>query len=456
MERLLRMSATMPTATHRWTTYRNAMLLLRTRSNTVRAVQAVQRSAGDYICGRFLGAKVYLLSHPDAIRHVLHTNHQNYACGEPAWSPLRRTIGSALLFADGEGYRRQRRLVQPAFDPRRVDDYAEAILEAVSSIQQEWCRRTTPRVDMHHEMMRLTMLAIGRVLFSDDLSDQAPHLGRLISEALTAAGDAYRSPLSRLPWLLTPTQRRLTRLTREFDSALAAVIERCRAHGSGRRDVLSLLLHHHGEPAVAPGDREIRDLITVLFGAGHETTANMLTWTWYLLARHPHVERRLHAELDAVLGGRPPQPHDLMRLQYTDLVLREALRLYPPAWIIRRQPLEPDCIEGYAVPAGAALLISPFIVQRDPRWFRDPERFEPQRFEESPPDTRPRFSYFPFGGGSRQCLGQAFAEMEGRLVLAGLAQHYTPRLVGDQAVQPDWMFLRPCGGMPMYLVRRGD
>ena len=452
----------MAVATRKWKIYRNVMFLLRSRRNPVRAVQEIQRSAGDYVCGRFEGSNVYLISDPEAIGHVLHSNQQNYISGEPPWSPLVRTLGNGLLFADGERYRRQRQLVQPAFQAQRITSYSSIVRELVDSMLQEWRQRAGTVIDMHQEMVRLTMVAIAKALFDIDLSKEALTLAKLMTDVLEMVAKMSLSPLARLPWLPSPANRRFTRLSREFDKIIYAMIEERRASGIERSDLLSLLLRSQADEASSEdphkhlSDREVRDHVTTLLGAGHETVANMLTWTWYLLARYPEVEARLHAELDDILGGRNPRFEDLRRLPYTEKVMCETLRLYPPTWINKRRAAEPDSIRGYAIPAGASVFMSPYVVQRDPRWFSDPELFAPERFGVDAISARPEFSYFPFGGGSRKCIGQSFAEMEGRLVLATLAQHFTPRLVTHRPVKPKPIFLRPPDGLPMQLVPRAN
>lgn len=443
-----------------WVVYSNVMQLLRRRHDPVMALQEIHRSAGDYVRCRLLGSDVYLVSHPDAVSYVLQSNQQNYVVGEPKWSPLVRTLGTALLCADGQRYLRQRRLVQPAFQAEQIVGYASTVLEIARRVRHDWEARAEPLIDMHQEMLRLTMVVIGKVLFSVDLSAEARQLGRLMTEVLELAVGAYLSPLGRFTWLPTPANRRLARLTREFDKTIYRMIEERRASNAPQRDLLWMLLQAHDDETLSGSsrhgldDREIRDLATVLFAAGHETTANMLTWTWYLLARNPEAQARLHAELDDVLGGRDPQLEDLPNLKYTEKVLCEALRLYPPSWIHKRRTVEPDCIEGHNVPAGALVYLSSYVVHRDARWFPDPESFDPERFEGEIQTDRPCFSYFPFGGGVRRCIGQPLAETQGRLIIATLGQHFTPRVVGNDPAMPSAAFLRPKGGLTMRLVRR--
>ncbi len=421
------------------------------------------RRGGDYATVRVGGlVRLYLLHDPAGIRHVLVANQRNYERGEPEKSPLMRALGPGLLLADGEFHLRQRRLINPTFAPKRIAEYAHTAVHYVERTRQEWERATGQVVDMNEEMMHLTMLAIGKVLFDVDLSSDSSTLRRAITEVNQLTSELGFSLVGRLPWLPTPANLRLSRRVREVDRVVYGLIDERRQSGLDKGDLLSLLLAARDEESDDPAadrmtDEQVRNEALILFAAGHETTANMLTWTWYLLAQNPEVEATLHGELDRVLGGRAATFEDLPALPYTEQVLRESLRLYPVAWINGRKALQPDVIEGRELPAGSIVLMSTYYVQRDARWFPDPERFDPERFAPNTPTTRPRFAYFPFGGGVRQCIGQSFAEMEGRLTLASLAQHFTPRLLPGHRVVPEAMItLRPKGGLPMRLVPRAS
>jgi cytochrome P450 len=326
----------------------------------------------------------------------------------------------------------------------------------------EWEERAGEVVDVHEEMTRLTLLVIARVLFGSDLRERASVLSRAITAANRGSSSLVQLLFAgRLSFLPTRTMRELRAAVRELDELVYGLVAERRASGEERDDLLGLLLSARDEE-VAPGAKEagmsdvqVRDELVTLFGAGHETTASLLSWTWYLLATHPEVEARLHAELAAVMGGRPPAFADLPRLVYTDRVLRESMRLFPPAWINGRVNLEATRLAGRPLPARSIVTTSPWLVHRDARFFPDPERFDPGRFSSAALEDRPRFAYFPFGGGARQCIGQAFAEVEAKLLLASLAQRFAPRLEAGTRVEPEPMVtLRPKGGLPMRLVAR--
>lgn len=259
-----------------------------------------------------------------------------------------------------------------------------------------------------------------------------------------------------LRWLPTSTGRRFQKARKRLDQTIYGLIERRRKNGEDLGDLLSMLLLATDEDgAGGMSDRQVRDEAMTLFLAGHETTANALTWTLYLLSQNPDCERRLHREIDAALGGRPPEFDDLPRLPYTGMVLAESMRLYPPAWGVGRLALEDYRIGEWRVPAGSVLLMSGWVTHRDPRWWPEPERFDPGRWTAEAKDARPKFSYFPFGGGSRLCVGERFAWMEGGLVLASIAQRWRPRLVPGHPVEPEPLItLRPRHGMRMTLDPR--
>lgn len=425
-------------------------------------LERVHREGGDFVELRVMGSfRFFVVSDPEAIEQLLVRKHRNMIRGEPEWTHLRRALGDGLVTSDGELHRRQRRLILPAFQPRRVAQYAETVGEVTGRMAQDWEARCDQVVDVNAEMMRLTMLVISEVLFGLDLSVHAGPLSRAVTAINAATVTVDLSLAGYWPWAPTRANRELRRSIRYVDQLFARIVEDRRASHEDHGDVLSLLLGAQAERADGAGadppltDRQIRDEIVTLFAAGHETTANMLSWTWMLLARNPDAEARLHAELDAVLSGRPPRFEDLPKLEYTERVLRESMRLYPPVWGNQRLAEQADVITGRPVPARAQIAAVPWLVHRDARWFPDPLRFDPDRFLPEAVRERPHFAYFPFGGGDRRCIGESFAEMEASLVLATLAQRFTPRLDPTHEVVPEPMVsLRPWRGLPMKLVPR--
>jgi cytochrome P450 len=311
--------------------------------------------------------------------------------------------------------------------------------------------------DVEQEMLALTMTIVGRTLFDADIESETPE----IREALTVFLDVFWTAMLPLAWLLEgsplPAARRYRRARAAIDAVIYRLIEEHRAGGVDRGDLLSMLLlaRDEGGDGGAMSDTQLRDEVLTLLFAGHETTALALTWAWYLLAQHPDVERRLHGELHRVLSGRLPRADDLPTLPYARMVLAETLRLYPPAWNVARRALEPVVLGGYEVPARALVMLSPYVTQHDPRFFPDPFRFDPERWTPEAEAARPRFSYFPFGGGPRQCMGESFAWTEATLLLATIAQAWRLRLVpGHPVALKTTVTLRPKHGVRMVLEKR--
>jgi cytochrome P450 len=394
---------------------------------------------------------VYLVSDPELIRDVLVTHHRRYMKGQ-GLQQAKRLLGNGLLTSEGDFHRRQRRLAQPAFHRSRIEAYGEAMVSFAERAQSRW--REGEPFDMHREMTDLTLAIVGKTLFDTDIEGSD---AGLVRESLTDTlrmFDKLTSPLAPLFDVLPlPSVRRFERARDTLDSLVLRMIEERRRSGRDRGDLLSMLLLAQDEEGDGGGmtDAQLRDEALTIFLAGHETTANALTWTWYLLSQSPGVEAELHRELD-VLGGRLPTASDLPALSYTRMVLAEALRLYPPAWVMGRRSLEAHELGGHPIPIGGTVLMSQYVMHHDPRWYPDPFRFDPQRWTEEAEAARPKFAYFPFGGGPRLCIGESFAWMEGQLILATIASRWSPRLLPGQPVglQPR-ITLRPRDGLWMRL-----
>ena len=362
-----------------------------------------------------------MLFHPEHVQRVLVGDHRSFTKGR-ALTEAKRIVGEGLLTSEGELHRRQRRLLQPLFAHGRVSQYGAAMVEAAERAAARW--REGETVDVQHEMSRLTLAVVGRTLFDADVEGEAAEIGQALSESIEMLNRfmlPFSGVLERLP---TGTARRLRRARARLDATIYRLIAERRAGGPGGGDLLSLLLlaRDAEDPTARMSDEQVRDEAMTIFLAGHETTAVALTWTWYLLARNPAVEERLGAELRRELGGRLPTVADLERLGYTERVIAEALRLYPPAWIIGRRTMVDLELDGYRIPAGSIVVLTPFVTHRDPRWHPEPLRFDPDRFAPGAQAGRPRYAYFPFGGGPRTCIGEGFALLEARLLLATLAQ----------------------------------
>jgi cytochrome P450 len=412
---------------------------------------ATARDHGDIAFFRAGPFDIYLLSHPDDIRDVLVTRNHDFGKGQ-GLQETRRVLGDGLLTSEGELHRRQRRLVQPLFHHARIAGYAETMVASTDRASDRWVDGA--RLDAHQAMMELTLSIVGRTLFDTDV--EASEADR-VREALTAAlagFDRFTLPWSGLVERLPlPSNRRFREAKASLDEIIYGLIRERRTTGD-RGDLLSMLLSAQ-EEGEGMSDRQVRDEAMTIFLAGHETTANALTWTWYLLSQHPGVEARLAEEVDRELDGRPPNVDDLARLPYVEAVVTESMRLYPPAWILGRMAVREHPVREYVMPVGSTALLSPYVVHHDPRWFPDPFRFDPERWEPEAAAARPKFSYFPFGGGPRVCIGESFAWMELRLVVARTAQRWGFRLAPEARVEllPQ-VTLRPRYGMPMIAHRR--
>jgi cytochrome P450 len=398
------------------------------------------------------GQQVYFLNHPDLVREVLVTQQHKFKKSRML-ERARVLLGNGLLTSEGAEHRRHRRLVQPAFHRDRLTGYAETMIERTCVARERW--HDGEVYDMSGEMMRLTLDIVSRTLFSAQVESQAGEIAVALKDVF-ALFDMILMPFSEvLEKLPLPPMRRFWAARARLDELIYGIIAARRASGKDTGDLLSMLLlaqDEEGEGSLS--DTQVRDEVLTLFLAGHETTANALTWGWYLLSQNPEAEQRMHAELDEVLGGRTPSMEDLPRLPYTSGVFSETLRLYPPAWAIGRRALEDIELGGHVIPARCVVLLSPFVTHRDPRWFPEPESFRPERWliEDT---ARPKFAYFPFGGGARVCIGERFAGMEGALLLATVAQKWKFQLVPGHRVQPQAQItLRPKYGMKMTAYAR--
>jgi cytochrome P450 len=400
------------------------------------------------------GTAAYLLSDPADIKYVLATHQKNY---ERLWVPAaKRVFGSGLLASEDPLHMRQKRVMQPYFHQQRIKGYADVMVLKTEALMARWEDGTT--VDLAEEMMRLTLQIVCNVLFSMELSDETEALRDAVTVGQYHITRQYRSFLSLVTPEFIPTRnnRAFRKAMQRLDETISGLID-LRRGGEEKPDLLSMLLHAQDEDGSGMSDPQLRDEVLTLFLAGHETTANAIAWTGYLLSQHPGVESALLAELREVLGGRSPSPADLPKLVYAEAVFSEAMRLYPPAYIVIRRALNDDTLpSGFTFPAGSDLFMCQYWVHRDPRFFPDPERFDPDRFLAETKDERPAFSYFPFGGGSKMCIGESFARMEGVLLLATMAQRFQMTLVPGQTIAPEPLVtLRPKNGVRVRLTRRG-
>jgi len=422
--------------------------------NPLRFLEGVARH-GDVARFRLGPVFVYLVNDPDLIRSVLVTRADAYHKGR-ALERARRLLGQGLLTSEGALHLRQRRLMQPAFHRERIAGYGETMVRYAGRAAERWKAGET--IDVHKEMVALTLAIVGTTLFDADVEEEADEIGKALTEALELFQRLLMVPygefLEKLP---IPSTLRFRSARRRLDATIARLIAERRRNPRDRKDLLTLLLLAQDTEGDGGGmtDTQLRDEAMTIFLAGHETTANAMAWTWHLLSQNPEAEGRLHGELDRVLEGRAPGVADLPRLRYTEMVLSESMRLFPPAWILGRRAIVDHELGGYRIPAGSIVLLSQWITHRDARYFPDPLRFDPQRFTAEAQAARPKFSYFPFGGGPRVCIGEGFAWMEGVLVLATIARRRRFLPVDGIPVTPAAMItLRPKSGLPMRIEAR--
>jgi cytochrome P450 len=406
---------------------------------------------GDIVTLRYYTFRVYFISHPDYIEEVLVTQNRKFIKGR-ILRANKRLFGNGLLTSEGDFWLRQRRLAQPAFHRARIASYADTMVRYTQRLLDEW--KSGAECDIHAEMMRLTLQIVAKTLFDADVDREARQVGQAL-EAIMELNSDFRKLLFTPSWVPTPRNVRAALATRRLANIIFRIISQRRASGKDTGDLLSMLLVAQDEDGSRMNDRQLRDEAMTIFLAGHETTANALSWTWLLLAQNPAVEAKLHAELDAVLAGRAPTLDDLARLPYCGNVITESMRLYPPAWGMARVAIEDTEIGGYPIPKGCGVSLAQWVVHRDPRWYDAPLEFRPGRWEGDFLRRLPRFAYFPFGGGPRQCIGNSFATMEATLLLATIAQQFRVRMVPDYPAVPiPSITLRPRYGIRATLHAR--
>jgi cytochrome P450 len=428
---------------------------------------ACAREYGDFVPFRLGPRPFVLLSHPDYVEYVLVANNDNFR-KHYLLRMNRLLLGNGLLTSEGDLWRRQRRLAQPAFHRQRIAAYGEVMVEYAERMLATW--RDGEVRDVHADMTRLTLEIVAKTLFDADVAGEAGHVGaalEVVMETFIARMDSLLMLPESVP---TPTNLRLQRAVRQLDEIVYGIIAHRRASGEDRGDpsasseqvrfagqaLLSMLLRARDEDdGGRMTDKQLRDETMTLFLAGHETTAIALSWTWYLLARHPEVVAKLEAELDATLGGRAPTVADLPRLPYAGMVVSEAMRLYPPAYAFGREAIG-DCeIGGHRVTAGTTVIMSPWVLHRDRRFYDEPEAFDPDRWAHGLARRLPKYAYFPFGGGPRVCIGASFATMEATLLLAAIARRFRLALASDAPITPQpAITLRPKDGIRVLLRAR--
>jgi cytochrome P450 len=408
---------------------------------------------GDFVPLRLGPRRAVLVSDPELIEQVLVTDNRNFI-KSPAFHISRRLFGNGLLASEGEFWLRQRRLAQPAFHMRRLAAYGQMMVEYADAMVSEWVEGET--LDIYPVMMDLTLRIVAKALFDADLTGKTDQVRTDLAIGLERVRTRFSSPLFLVPDTFPlPGNLTFLRAARHLDSVVNSIIDERRARPADRGDLLSTLMHAQAEDGTGMTDQQLRDEVMTLLISGHESVAIALSWIWYLVGTHPDVEAQLVEELDRVLDSRLPGMEDLAHLPFTQMVVREALRLFPPAWAMAREAVAECQVGRYLVLAGTIIGMSSWVVQRDARFFDEPERFIPDRWANGLAERLPRFAYFPFGGGPRLCIGRGFALTEAALILATVARRF--RLIPDpnHLVEPlPAVTLRPKNGVKVTLHRR--
>jgi cytochrome P450 len=430
-----------------------------TRSGGVRLRGMLEQVRGHrMILFRIALGAYRIVNDAEIARQVLQENRKNYPKSSN-YNQLKGFLGNGLLTSDGDFWLRQRRLAQPAFHHKQLAKLFSTMVETCNDLLTGWeaVAGQDRTLDVSREMMRVTLSVVGRTLLSTDLASAAGDVGPALTYLLKDTDSRMFSPV-RIPRSIpTPKNLRFWKARAAIDGRVLGVIRERRAQGDdGPQDLLAMLLQaRDADTGEGMTDAQLRDEVMTLVLAGHETTANAMSWTLALLSRHPDIRARLEDEVDRALGGRTPTFEDLPRLSYASMVFQEAMRLYPPIWIIERQAVAADTLGGFKIPAGAFVTISPFLLHFHPDYWENPAGFDPLRFLPEAVQKRPPFAYLPFGGGPRVCIGNQFALMEAQILLAMIVQRFRLDLDPTHALEPELMLtMRPAGGMPMYLSRR--
>ena len=409
---------------------------------------------GDVSTFRIGKIPVFLVNHPDLIRDLLVTNHSKFIKGR-ALQRAKTLLGEGLLTSEKEFHLRQRRMIQPVFHRQRIAEYAKTMIEFGEKMSNEW--QNGDERDIDKEMMSLTLWIVGKTLFSANVEDDTDEIGQAMTTIVSAFNFLLLPFSEYLEKLPLPPLKKLRNARNKLDEVIYGIIDERRRSGEEKGDLLSMLLMAQDEETGgAMTDKQVRDECLTLFLAGHETTANALTWTFYLLSQNAEAERKFHQELDEVLGDKQITPEDFPRLKFTEQILAESMRLFPPAWTVGRLATEEHEFNGFKIPPKSLVLASQYVMHRDARFWENAESFQPERWEKlSAKEAGNKFIYFPFSKGVRNCVGENFAWMEGVLLLAILGRKWKLNLAPEQKIvlQP-MITLRSKHGMKMKVEKR--
>ena len=421
-------------------------------ANPILLFQHLAREYGDIAHYKIGWHHIVFLNHPDYIREVLVVQNDNFI-KERTVQRTKMLLGQGMITAEGAQHRSQRQVAQPAFHRQRIPEYAAVMVQEAAQLRDRW--RDGEQRDVAIDMMHLTLNVVAQTLFATDLREEVDELADAINRIMGLYNFLVMLPAAEwLVYVRPPGLAAFVRARNRIDAVVYRMIAAHRQRGSHGGSLLDLMLAASDDKSAA-SEQSLRDQVITIFLAGYETVANALSWTWYLLSQNPDCERRFHDEIDRELQGRLATFDDVPRLRYVEMVLAESLRLFPPAWAMGRYARADFRLGEYVLPAKTTVLISQFITHRDPRFFPDPLRFDPERFTPEAKAHRSKLTYFPFGAGVRQCIGESFAWMEGVLLLATIAQKWRLKLVAGHPVEPEPLItLRPKHGMLMHLERR--
>ncbi len=416
-------------------------------------VTDMQPEFGDFHYAQFGWIGFYIITDPDLMHEILVERPEEFYKLKLIKYALGPFLGNGLLTNEGDSWKKQRKLAQPAFHYKRIESYGDIMVDYTRRMLANW--RTGEARQLDREMMKLTLNIVAKTLFDANVSGEADHVGDLLTRILEASNDRINSAVPLPDWLPTPKTRQMHKDIAELDVIIQRFIDERRQSSEDKGDLLSMLLQARDDDGSGMDDKQLHDELMTIFLAGHETTAMNLTWTWYLLMQHPEIMTRLKTEVDSVLGDRPATMADLPKLKYTDMVVKESMRLYPPAPSVGREPIHDVQLGGYTIPKGALLTLSIYGLHRNPKVFPNPEVFDPERFSPENEKSIPRYGYLPFGAGPRVCIGNSFALMEARLILATMVQQADLSLVPGQKIVPKQLVtVRPANGIEVKVKLR--
>lgn len=431
-----------------------------TTANPLPYYLQLREQFGDYIRFSTFPAPMtfhwYHLTHPAAAERILQTNQKNYSKGEFFLRSVRLLAGENLFSAEGDAWLRRRRLYQPVLHRNVTNKFGSLMVCCIDDLLTRWEREKPETVDLHHELVTLSLTVVARALFSSDLADEAEAFTAAVRDVLKFVNYKMNTPFSQPLWLPTPRNRFYKNAREQMLRTVKRMVAERRLRGVAARDLLDILLSARDEETgLGFSDDDVVNEAIILLVAGHDTVAAALAWTFYLLSQNPLEDTKFFDEVCAALKGAYPDVSSLEKMPYTRMIFEESMRLYPPAWGQPRQAIEEDVIEGYHLPKGAVISLAQWVTHRHPDFWDEPERFCPERFTPGAAAQRPKFAYFPFGGGARVCIGQYFGMLEGLLILSALGQKYRFELVANRQVEPDATFtLIPKSGLPMRLIKR--